>query len=167
VSTAHWWPAYIGIGSNLESPAKQVRQAISALRQLPDCLLIHESGFYRSAPMGPQDQPDFINAVVSLLTQLDAAKLLSGLHDIEEKHGRERNAEQWGPRTLDLDLLAFGNQTSDSEKLKLPHPRIAERNFVLLPWNEITPQYRVPGLASVADLAAKVSTTEPGIERLH
>lgn len=167
MSTAHWWPAYIGIGSNLESPAKQVSQAISALRQLPNCLLVHESGFYRSAPMGPQDQPDFINAVVSLLTQLDAAKLLSGLHDIEEKHGRERNAEQWGPRTLDLDLLAFGNQTSDSEKLKLPHPRIAERNFVLLPWNEITPQFRVPGLASVADLAAKVSTTEPRIERLH
>ncbi len=167
MSTAHWWPAYIGIGSNLESPAEQVRQAIGALRQLPDSLLVHESGLYRSAPMGPQDQPDFINAVVSLLTQLDAAKLLSGLHDIEEKHGRERNAEQWGPRTLDLDLLAFGNQISDSEKLKLPHPRIAERNFVLLPWNEITPQYRVPGLASVADLAAKVSTTEPGIERLH
>ena len=108
-----------------------------------------------------------MNAVVSLLTQLDAAELLRGLHDIEEKHGRARNVERWGPRTLDLDLLAYGNRTSASEKLTLPHPRIAERNFVLLPWNEITPQFRVPGLASVADLAAMVSRNDPRIEKLN
>lgn len=116
--------------------------------------------------MGPQDQPDFINAVVSLLTQLDAAKLLRALQVIEEKHGRERNVERWGPRILDLDLLAYGNQVLDREDLTLPHPRIAGRNFVLLPWSEITPHFRVPGLASVADLAAKVSGNEPRIERL-
>jgi 2-amino-4-hydroxy-6-hydroxymethyldihydropteridine diphosphokinase len=160
VNKPHWWPAYIGIGSNLESPAEQVNRAVNALQEMPGCLLMHESGLYSSAPMGPQDQPDFINAVVSLLTRLD------GLHDIEEKQGRARNAEQWGPRTLDLDLLAYASQTTDNEELTLPHPRIAERNFVLLPWNEITPHFRVPGLASVADLAAKVSTTEPRIERL-
>jgi len=167
VSNAHWWPAYIGIGSNLESPVEQVQQAVNALREMPGCILVHESGFYSSAPMGPQEQPDFINTVVALLTRLEAQELLRGLHDIEERQGRERNAEQWGPRTLDLDLLAYGNQTSDSERLKLPHPRIAERNFVLLPWNEITPYFQVPGLASVADLAAKVSRTEPRIERLR
>jgi len=116
--------------------------------------------------MGPQDQPDFINVVVSLLTQLDAVELLQGLQNIEEKQGRARNAEQWGPRTLDLDLLAYAGQITDSEELTLPHPRIAERNFVLLPWNEITPHFRVPGLACVADLAAKVSRTEPRIDRL-
>ena len=162
----HWWPAYIGIGSNLESPAEQVAQAINALREMPDCLVIQESGLYRSAPMGPQEQPDFINAVVSLLTRLDAVELLQGLHGIEEIQGRARNAEQWGPRTLDLDLLAYGSQISNDEELTLPHPRIAERNFVLLPWNEISPHFRVPGLASVADLAAQVSGTEPRIERL-
>lgn len=133
---------------------------------MPDCLLTHESGLYRSAPMGPQDQPDFFNVVVSLLTQLDAVELLQGLHGIEEKQGRARNAEQWGPRTLDLDLLAYAGQISSGEELTLPHPRIVERNFVLLPWNEITPHFRVPGLASVADLAAKVSRTEPRIDRL-
>jgi len=166
VNAAHWWPAYIGIGSNLESPADQVRQAVSALREMPNCILVHESGLYRSAPMGPPDQPDFINAVVSLLTQMDAHEMLRNLHDIEEKHGRERVEEQWGPRILDLDLLAYGQQSSNSEEMRLPHPRITERNFVLLPWNEITPHFRVPGLASVAELAAKVSTTEPRIERL-
>ncbi len=167
MKAAHWWPAYIGIGSNLELPDEQVRRAVSALRDMPDCMVVNQSGFYRSAPMGPQDQPDFINAVVSLLTQLDATRLLRALHVIEEKHGRERNAEQWGPRILDLDLLAYGNQTSDSDELTLPHPRIAERNFVLLPWSEITPHFQVPGLASVADLAAEVSGTEPRIERLN
>jgi 2-amino-4-hydroxy-6-hydroxymethyldihydropteridine diphosphokinase len=167
VNAAHWWPAYIGIGSNLESPVGQVRRAINALNDIPDCILIHESGLYRSAPLGPQDQPDFINAVVSLLTRIDAAKLLLGLHRIEEEHGRERHAVKWGPRTLDLDLLAYGSQRSDSDQLRLPHPRIAERNFVLLPWNEIAPHFRVPGQASVADLAAKVATNEPRIERLN
>ena len=125
-----------------------------------------ESGLYRSAPMGPQDQPDFLNAVVSLLTQLNAVELLQGLQDIEENQGRARNTEQWGPRTVDLDLLAYGSQISNVAELTLPHPRIAERNFVLLPWNEITPHFRVPGLASVADLAANVSRSEPRIERL-
>ncbi len=166
MKSAHWWPAYIGIGSNLESPAEQVRRAIAALRNMPHCILVHESGLYRSAPMGPQDQPDFINAVVSLLTQLDAAKLLCALQAIEEKHGRERIEEQWGPRILDLDLLAYGNQEFDREELTLPHPGIAGRNFVLLPWSEITPHFRVPGLASVADLAATVSGNELRIERL-
>ena len=117
--------------------------------------------------MGPQDQPDFVNAVVSLLTQSDAIELLRALQEVEEKQGRERKAEQWGPRTLDLDLLAYGSQIIESENLTLPHPRIAERNFVLLPWNEITPFYQVPGLLSVAELAAKVSKTDPRIDKLN
>jgi 2-amino-4-hydroxy-6-hydroxymethyldihydropteridine diphosphokinase len=167
VNTPHWWPAYIGIGSNLESPAEQVRQAVLALREMPGCILVHESGHYGSSPMGPQDQPDFINAVVSLLTQSDAFELLRSLQNIEEKQGRERNEEQWGPRTLDLDLLAYGGQIIESEHLTLPHPRIAERNFVLLPWNEITPYYQVPGLSSVAELATRVSKTEPRIDKLN
>jgi 2-amino-4-hydroxy-6-hydroxymethyldihydropteridine diphosphokinase len=166
MSTSHWWPVYIGIGSNLGSPEEQVRHAIAALGELPGSILISESGLYRSSPFGPVEQPDFVNAVVALLTQTGAHGLLRQMHEIEREHGREREGDRWGPRTLDLDLLAYAGQVIEDGDLIVPHPGIAERNFVLLPWREIAPNYRVPGLAEVAVLAANVSASEPSIERI-
>ncbi len=166
MSGRHWWPAYVGIGSNLDSPEEQVRQAITALNDLPDTIVVSESGLYRSAPLGPVEQPDFLNAVVGLLTQVPARELLEMMHEVERKLGRKRDGDRWGPRSIDLDLLAYAAQIVEEDGLKLPHPGIAERNFVLLPWQEIAPTYRVPGLAAVAELAAKISTTDPRINRI-
>jgi 2-amino-4-hydroxy-6-hydroxymethyldihydropteridine diphosphokinase len=167
MSAPHWWPVYIGIGSNLDSPGDQVRQAITALGDLPESILVSESGLYRSSPMGPPDQPDFINAVAALLTQTDARDLLQRLQEIERKQGRNRDGERWGPRTLDLDLLAYAGEIINEDDLIVPHPGIADRNFVLLPWQEIAPTFRVPGLAEIAAMAASISLTEPRIERLE
>jgi 2-amino-4-hydroxy-6-hydroxymethyldihydropteridine diphosphokinase len=166
MSAAHWWPIYIGIGSNLESPEAQVRQAIASLGNLPQSILVNASGLYRSAPMGPSGQPDFINAVAALLTQTKARDLLQQLQNLELKQGRTHDIERWGPRTLDLDLLAYAGQVIEDEDLVVPHPGIAERNFVLLPWQEIAPTYRVPGRADIAAMAARISLTEPRIERI-
>ena len=166
MNVQHWWPVYIGIGSNLESPENQVRQAIAALGDLPGSILVSKSGLYHSSPLGPSEQPDFVNAVAALLTQNSPRELLRALHQIERKHGRERDGERWGPRTMDLDLLAYAGQTINEDDLIVPHPGIADRNFVLLPWQEIAPHYRVPGLAEVAALAASISESEPHIERI-
>jgi len=165
MSRTHWRPAYIGIGSNLESPIEQVERGIEALTALPDSLLQLRSGLYRSKPLGPADQPDFINAVVAILTQLEPASLLAELHAIEQARGRKRDGERWGPRILDLDLLSFDGLVVDEAGLTLPHPGIAGRNFVLLPWRDIAPHYPVPGLATVAELAGQVPG-KPHIERL-
>jgi 2-amino-4-hydroxy-6-hydroxymethyldihydropteridine diphosphokinase len=162
----HWWPAYIGIGSNLDSPVQHVQSAIGALGLLPDCFLAARSGLYRSAPLGPVDQPNFINAVAAIMTTLDAPELLSNLQNIENDHGRVRGSEHWGPRTLDLDLLMYGKLIQDDPRLILPHPGIPERNFVLLPFAEIAPDVVIPGLASVAMLASKVDQSRPAIEKL-
>ena len=166
MNTPHWWPVYVGVGSNLESPEKQVKRAITALGDLPHSILVSESGLYRSSPLGPADQPDFVNAVVALVTQTDAGDLLQQMQAIEGEQGRKRGAERWGPRTLDLDLLAYAGQIIKEDDLVVPHPGIADRNFVLLPWQEIAPNYRVPGLAEVAELAANVAVLETRIERI-
>lgn len=162
-----WVPAYIGVGSNLEAPIDQVRAALDRLANLPGCRLTIASGLYRSAPMGPQDQPDYVNAVAAILTQLSPETLLEQLQDIEKEHGRIRGAERWGPRTVDLDLLAYGSLQMEQEHLVLPHPRIAERIFVLLPWSEITPHFEIPGLGRVITLTAACSATGHPIERIH
>lgn len=166
MSALHWWPAYIGIGSNLESPEEQLNRATQALGELPDTLVIGASGRYKSAPMGPVEQPDFINGVVGLLTRLSAHELLKQMQLIERHQGKKSRDERWGPRTIDLDLLAYGDQIIDDGELVVPHPGIAERNFVLLPWQEIAPTFCVPGLGKVAALAADVSRSEPRIERI-
>jgi 2-amino-4-hydroxy-6-hydroxymethyldihydropteridine diphosphokinase len=163
----HWWPACVGIGSNLESPIEQVRQAFSELAELPQSRLMRVSGLYRSAPMGPQDQPDFINAAAVLLTRLDAHKLLKELQKIEGLHDRKSTNLRWGPRTLDLDLLLFGLQKIDVEGLQVPHPGIAERNFVLLPLDELAPNLQVPGLASVHTLKVALADREAGSARIE
>lgn len=136
---------YIGLGSNLDDPVNQVELALDELAQLANCRITAHSSLYRTAPMGPQDQPDYINAVVAIETSLEPVVLLDALQEIERQHGRERKGEQWGPRTLDLDLLLYGEQILDLPRLQVPHPGIKERSFVLIPLHEIAPQLVLPG----------------------
>jgi len=131
--------AYVGIGSNLEDPESQVNRAFDELANIRDTKLKGRSSLYRSAPVGHVDQPDFINAVAALDTNLSADELFSELKGIEERHGRKRSFAN-APRTLDLDLLLFGNATIRTECLLVPHPRMHERAFVLRPLLEIAPQ---------------------------
>lgn len=162
----HWRPAYIGIGSNLDNPSEQVENGVSALAKIADSMLVLRSGLYRSAPMGPADQPDYNNAVAALLTRLEPHALLRELQTIELAHGRKRDGDRWGPRTLDLDLLSYSNMIFSDDTLTLPHPGIAERDFVLLPWQEIAPNVGIPGLASVASLARLVADRGSEIKRM-
>ncbi len=149
-------PVYIGVGSNLADPQAQVRQAIDALSGLTDRDFI-ASSLYCSPPMGPPDQPDYINAVVYLESVLQPLELLQRLQAIEQQQGRVR-AERWGARTLDLDLLLYSDSTISSDVLTIPHPGIAERDFVLVPMNEIAPDLTIPGLGPVAALCETCST---------
>jgi 2-amino-4-hydroxy-6-hydroxymethyldihydropteridine diphosphokinase len=156
-----WMPAYIGIGSNMDDPQQQVRGAFQALASLPESLLIARSRLYRTRPFGPVQQGDFINAVAGMLTQLPPQRLLDELRALEVAQGRRR-AERWGPRTLDLDLLVFGDRTIKTDSLEVPHPGIAERGFVLAPMAEIAPTLFVPGVGRVADLLQRLP--DAGIE---
>ncbi len=160
----HWRPAYVGIGSNLQGPAGQVESALELLGSIPETRLVRHSAMYRSAPFGGIEQPDFVNAVAALITQLDAGELLQELQQIEARRGRERDEVRWGPRVLDLDLLVYSDAIIDEPDLSVPHPGIAERNFVLLPLKEIAPGLVVPGLGPVARLP--VNLAEPPIERI-
>lgn len=128
--------AYIGLGSNLDNPITQVRQAISALATLPLSQLSGVSSLYASRPIGPQGQPDFINAVVALKTSLSPLALLDQLQSLEQRHRRKRE-RHWGPRTLDLDLLLYNQQTITYPRLSVPHPHMHERAFVLAPLAEL------------------------------
>jgi 2-amino-4-hydroxy-6-hydroxymethyldihydropteridine diphosphokinase len=131
--------AYVGIGSNLDQPADQVGRAFDELAAIRDTKLRGRSSLYRSAPMGRADQPDFINAVAALETTLSAEQLFAKLKAIEKRHGRERSFRN-APRTLDLDLLLFGDAKLHSAQLTIPHPRMHERAFVLAPLLEIAPE---------------------------
>lgn len=150
-----WVPAYVGIGSNLDGPELQVQAALEALAELPGTRRVICSAFLRNVAMGPQPQPEFVNAVAGLLTQLLPVQLLDELLAIERRQGRDRSTSlRWGPRRIDLDLLVYGDLVINTERLVLPHPGIASRNFVLLPLMEIAPTLRVPGLGPVWCLAA-------------
>jgi len=131
--------AYVGIGSNLHDPRSQVMGAFDELDRLPHTRVVRKSSLYRTAPLGYEAQPDFINAVVQLETGLPAERLLGELQAIEQRHGRERSFRN-APRTLDLDLLLFGNTKLSTPQLTVPHPRMHERVFVLKPLLEIAPQ---------------------------
>jgi 2-amino-4-hydroxy-6-hydroxymethyldihydropteridine diphosphokinase len=155
-----WTPAYLGVGSNLESPRFQVERGIDALCDLPQTLLIACSNLYRTSPLGPQDQPHFVNAVVGLLTQLSAPDLLSALKAMETRLGRGQPALRWGPRVIDFDLLVFGTQRIDSEVLKVPHPGVSSRRFVLMPFLDVAPDLEVPGLGTVRALAERLMSQE-------
>jgi len=164
MSEPRWTPAYVGLGSNLEGPAQQVERAFAALRQLPDSLLVARSRYYRSRPLGPQDQPDFVNAAAGLLTRLAPEGLLAHLKQLEVTLGREQPIRRWGPRVIDFDLLLFGTETRATPALTLPHAGLLERNWVLYPLKDIAPSLWVPGQGRVADLAARLGTD--GIEVL-
>lgn len=157
-----WIPVYIGIGSNLDDPVDQVRRGIVALGTLPGTRFVVASRLYRNPPLDNSDQPEFVNAVAGLLTCLEAPALLAGLLAIETAQGRRRDpATHWGPRTLDLDLLAYGERTVAEPGLTVPHPGVARRNFVLLPLHEIAPGLWLPGLGPVAALARGVAGHGP------
>jgi 2-amino-4-hydroxy-6-hydroxymethyldihydropteridine diphosphokinase len=155
--------AYVGLGSNLDDPIAQVNRGFDRLDQIDGVTLIARSSLYRSAPFGPVDQPEFVNAVACLKSALVPESLLNELHEIERSSGREREI-RWGPRTLDLDLLVFGDQEIDRPGIRLPHPGIAERNFVLLPLVEIAPKLLIPGLGRVSEM--KVQRNDPQISRI-
>lgn len=150
--------AYVGIGANLDDPAAQVRRALESLAALPRTRLVKRSSLYRTEPQGYRVQPDFVNAVAALDTELGAAELLAGLHALEAKAGRERPFPN-APRTLDLDLLLYDGQRIDQPGLTVPHPRMHERAFVLVPLLEIEPQASIPGIgparACLAHLAGQ------------
>ena len=145
--------AYVGLGANLGEPRRQLQAALQEMNSLPETRVARTSGFYRSAPVGYLDQPDFVNAVAEVDTGLSAEKLLEHLQDIEQKHGRERSFEG-APRTLDLDLLLYGDTVLASPRLTLPHPRMHERAFVLAPLSEIAPTIAIPGHGSARALLA-------------
>jgi len=153
---AVWQPAYIGLGSNLSDPAQQVRQALHGLTGLPQTLCVAVSRLYGSRPMGPVTQPDFVNAVAGLVTQLPALELLRQLRKLEGQAGRPAVHEHWGPRVIDLDLLVFGREQCSSAELVLPHPGVVKRNFVLYPLADIAPDLEVPGCGPVRELLPRV-----------
>lgn len=159
-----WLPAYVGIGSNLDEPARQVARAFDALAALPATHLVLRSPLYRTKPFGEVVQPAFVNAVAGILTQLAPEDLLAALRIIERDLGRMPPRERWGPRAIDLDLLVQGRETRATDTLKLPHPGIAERDFVLYPLADIAPDLEVPGLGRVAQLKERVANR--GVERL-
>ncbi|WP_373018237.1 2-amino-4-hydroxy-6-hydroxymethyldihydropteridine diphosphokinase [Thiomicrorhabdus sp.] len=149
---------YIGLGSNLENPGKQIETALTSLDNLPDTRLLKRSRLYASKPLGPQDQPDFMNAVCLLETDLEPLALLDALQAIELAQGRVKK-RHWGERSIDLDILLYGQLQISSERLNLPHKEIASRDFVLLPLAEISPGLIVSGQGTVEDLIAQLETT--------
>ena len=148
--------AYIGLGSNLSEPQAQITSALEKLQQLEHCLVLKVSSLYFSRPMGPQDQPDYMNAVVAIETSLSSLALLDVLQSIENDAGRVRKENRWGARVLDLDILLFDQLTINSERLTIPHYGLKLREFVLLPLVEIAPTLILPDGASVAELADEI-----------
>jgi 2-amino-4-hydroxy-6-hydroxymethyldihydropteridine diphosphokinase len=144
--------AYIAVGSNLSDPVSQANLAIESLKTLPKSKFVQASSLYSSSPMGPQDQPDYINAVVCIQTELTPLELLDCTQAIEQEQGRVRKEERWGPRTLDLDIVLFGNEVIDSERLTVPHYGMKEREFVLYPLAEIAPNLSLPDGTKLQDL---------------
>jgi 2-amino-4-hydroxy-6-hydroxymethyldihydropteridine diphosphokinase len=154
----------VGLGSNLDGPARQIATALDMLEAIPQTRVIAQSALYRSAPLGGIEQPDFVNAVALLETGLGVREFLQQLQGIERERGRERGEIHWGPRVLDLDLLAYGSMSIDEPDLTVPHPGIALRNFVLLPLREIAPDFEIPGLGRVRELP--VNESEPRISKI-
>jgi len=144
--------AYIAVGSNLADPVSQANLAIEMLKSLPRSTFIATSQLYSSTPMGPQNQPDYINAVVAIKTELTPIELLDCTQKIELEQGRVRKDERWGPRTLDLDIVLYGNEVIDSERLTVPHYGMKEREFVLYPLAEIAPSLQLPDGTELTEL---------------
>lgn len=143
--------AFVGLGSNMADPSTQLAGAVARLAALPKTKLVAQSAFYRSKPVGPQDQPDFVNGAVWLRTEFTPLELLDQLQSIEQAHGRER-IQHWGPRTLDLDLLLYGDEAIASERLTVPHAELANRDFVLQPLLDLDPERVLPDGRSLGKL---------------
>nr|WP_202629979.1 MULTISPECIES: 2-amino-4-hydroxy-6-hydroxymethyldihydropteridine diphosphokinase [Cronobacter] len=148
--------AFIALGSNLAEPLTQVNNALAALARIPGSRVVATSSFYRTPPLGPQDQPDYLNAAVALETTLSAEALLDNTQRIELEQGRVRKAERWGPRTLDLDIMLFGDATINTERLIVPHYDMKNRAFMLLPLSEIAPALRFPDGERLADVLERL-----------
>jgi 2-amino-4-hydroxy-6-hydroxymethyldihydropteridine diphosphokinase len=146
-----WRAAYAAIGSNLNDPRERVLEALTRLSQVPSIESVLASRLYRSDPMGPQDQPEFVNAAAGFVTQLNPRELLDAMLDIERSMGRTRG-ERWGPRVIDLDLIWMVGAATEQPGLSLPHPGVSSRNFVLYPLADIAPMLKIPGLGLVLDL---------------
>ena len=155
---------YIGLGSNLAEPLEQLRGALTALAALPQTQLLAQSSFYASDPLGPADQPRYVNAVAALDSALEPLALLDALQAIELSQGRERKAERWGPRTLDLDILLFGERVLNEARLTVPHYHMHARAFVLYPLAELAPALRLPDGRALSELLAACPFA--GLERL-
>ena len=149
--------AYIGIGSNLSEPIEQVKGAIKEIATIKHSQVSAVSSLYLSKPMGPQDQDDYINAVLALTTSLSAIELLDELQAIEHKAGRIRKENRWGARILDLDIILFGNEIMNTPRLTIPHYGMCEREFVLLPLAEIASKLLLPNGESVKFLSQKIA----------
>jgi 2-amino-4-hydroxy-6-hydroxymethyldihydropteridine diphosphokinase len=148
--------AYIALGANLGQPAQQLRATLLALAQVPGIQLLSQSSLYHTAPLGLANQPDYCNAVCKVETTLMPEALLEQLMALERAAGRVRGEDRWGPRLLDLDLLYFEGEQRDTSQLQLPHPGIAQRNFVLIPLAEIASTLVIPGVGLVGELAKKI-----------
>jgi len=149
---------FIGLGANLGAPDEQLRRALAAIETLPDVDLVRRSRLYRSAPMGLPDQSDYCNAVCEVVFRSSPAELMADLLAIERSLGRFRDGRRWGPRMLALDLLHVVGVSCDEPALRLPHPGISRRNFVLVPLAEIAPELDIPGVGRVSDAAASIGS---------
>lgn len=154
ISNPNWRPAYVAVGSNLSEPCERVAEACTHLQSIADTRLVARSRLYRTRPLGPQDQPQFINGAVGLLTRLGPHAMLEALLGIERRMGRMRR-ERWGPRVIDLDLIWMVGPTVDEPALTLPHPGVSSRNFVLYPLSDIAPTLDLPGHGRVLDLKSR------------
>lgn len=153
--------AYIALGSNLASPLEQVNAAVQALGDIPQTRVVALSSFYRTPPLGPQDQPDYLNAAIALETVLSAEALLDNTQRIELQQGRVRKEERWGPRTLDLDIMLFGDAQIHTERLTVPHYDMKRRGFMLWPLFEIAPDLTFPDGEHLSALLAQLNAEKP------
>jgi len=149
--------AYIGLGSNLDQPFQQIKNAIKVINALPEVKVITDSGYYTSKPMGPDDQPAFVNAVIEIETSMSAVDLLDSCQKIELQQGRIKT-RHWGERNIDLDILLFSDLQIDSEKLTVPHPGVGLRDFVYMPLLKINPEINIPGRGLLKDNVQSLDT---------
>ncbi len=153
--------AYIALGSNLASPLDQVNAALAAIAEIPQSRIVAVSSLYRTPPLGPPDQPDYLNAAVALETTLAPEALLDNTQRIELQQGRVRKAERWGPRTLDLDIMLFGTLTLNTERLTVPHYDMKNRGFMLWPLFEIAPDLHFPDGVSLRSTLEQLNAPKP------
>lgn len=151
--------AYIGLGSNLEQPYQQIKSAIIAIDNLSDTSVVADSGYFKSKPMGPENQPDYVNAVVELHTSLSAVELLEQCQAIEQRQGRIKT-RHWGERTIDLDILIFADTQIETGNLTLPHPGICQRDFVYMPLLKLRPDIVVPGKGVLEKIVKSVTEND-------